>query len=72
MTPARWNMLATFVIGLAIGIFGAGFGMNLFLTKTEIEPRQKKIDDLYVKNIELEGDRDKWLGRAYETSVRPR
>lgn len=70
MTPARWNLFATFMIGLTFGVFGAGFGMNLFLTKTEIEPRQKKIDELYVKNIELEGDRDRWRNDYFKATWR--
>ncbi len=71
-SSSRWNIVAGFMAGLVLGVFGTGLAMNAYLTHTEIKPRQEQIDELNVKVIELEGDRDRWLNRAYETSMRPR
>lgn len=71
-SSSRWNIFAGFMAGLVLGVFAAAWTMQAYLTATAISPRQNKIDELEVKVIELEHDRDRWLNRAYETSARPR
>lgn len=69
-SSSRWNIFAGFMAGLVLGVFGTGLAMSAYLTHTEIKPRQKQIDELNVKVIELEGERDRWRTDYFRATIR--
>lgn len=69
-SSARWNIFAGFMAGLVLGVFATAWGMQAYLAATAIAPRQDRIDELEVKVIELEHDRDRWRTDYFRATIR--